>query len=125
MEAKEPIPSGYTPANLTVPHLRHFIMDRVENETDVSVLEQIYAIVAPKGTMSFIEKYNQAKSQTEQFCTDDIVEELEAEGYMIDKPYPMSDDVFDFEAAIRDDEHDDHAPQEWLKKMFPEIYAGA
>lgn len=39
--------------------------------------------------MSFEKKYANAKEQTEKYCTEELARELEAEGYMIDKPYPL------------------------------------
>lgn len=113
---------GYSTTNPIIPHLRHYILDRIEDETDVSVLEKIYAIISPKEA-SFKEQFAQAKSQTDEFCTPDLAAELEAEGYMINKPYPYGNSDFDIDAAIREDEVDGNAPQEWLAKMFPEVYA--
>lgn len=41
---------------------------------------------------------------------------------MIDKSYPTSSAHFDLEQAISEDEQDGNAPEEWLRKMFPELY---
>lgn len=122
MEAKEPIAAGYSATNPVLPHLRHYIMDRVESETDVSVLEQIYAIISPQEA-SFKERFSRAKAQTDEYCAPDLAEELEAECYMINKPYPLENDSLDIDAIIQADELDENAPQEWLEKMFPEVYA--
>ena len=122
MEIKEPMALGYSTTNPVIPHLRHYILNRIEDETDVSVLEKIYAIISPK-EVSFKEQFAQAKLQTEEFCTPDLAAELEADGYMINKPYPYDSSNFDIDAAVREDEVDGNAPQEWLAKMFPELYA--
>ena len=74
------------------------------------------------GSESMAQKIENAKRQTEKYCTKEIADELAAENYMIGKPAPDSG-VFDMEQAIADDEADEAAPEEWLKKMFPEVYA--
>ena len=123
MKVEEPVASGYTSAKSAVSHLRHYIMERVENETDVTTLEQIYSIISSRDSIPYREKYNQAKIQTEQYCTGDMVAELEAEGYMIGKERPYADGPTDIETLIAEDESDGNAPKEWLEKMFPEVYA--
>ena len=122
MEVKEPVAAAYATPNPVVPHLRHYIVDKVEAETDEDVLERILAIVSPHEA-SFKQRFNQAKTQTEKYCTPEVAAALEAEGFMINKPRPFEDEPFDVDAAIRDDERDDNAPREWLEKMFPEVYA--
>ncbi len=72
--------------------------------------------------MSFEKKYANDKEQTEKYCTEELARELEAEGYMIDKPYPFMDSSQDLEEVIKDDEKDENAPQEWITKMFPELH---
>lgn len=116
--------AGYASQNPVIPHLRNYIVDKVEAETDVDVLEQILAIVSPHEA-SFKERFNQAKVQTEKYCTPDVAAAMEADGFMINKPCPFEGESFDIEAAICDDEHDDNAPREWLEKMFPEVYVSA
>ena len=105
-----------------IPHLRSYIVEKVEQENDVAVLQRLYAVINAQSDGTYAEKFAQAKEQVEKYCTKEIAEELEAEGYMIGKPYPIDDDQFDFEQAIREDETDAEAPQEWLEKMFPELY---
>ena len=119
MKAKEPLLKSYK--NSIIPHLRNYIVDKVENEQDVGVLQQLYAVITPKDRESFAEKFTQAQKQTEQYCVPEIAAELESEGYMIGKPYPYDDEAFDFDQAIREDEADEVAPDEWVEKMFPEI----
>ena len=123
MKVEEPIASGDTPAKSAVSHLRHYIMERVETETDLAMLERIYSIISSRESLSFREKYSQAKIQTEKYCTSDMAAELEAEGYMIDKDFPYADEPLDIETLIAEDESDDNAPKEWIEKMFPEVYA--
>ena len=41
---------------------------------------------------------------------------------MIGKPYPFDDSNFDFDKAIKEDELDEVAPDEWVEKMFPELH---
>lgn len=122
MKAKEPMANASTASNVLIPHLRSNILEKVETENDLNVLEQVYAIVAASKS-SFTNKYYHAKEQTEHFCTSEVAEELEAEGYMIDKPYPYDDSCIDFNQLIEDDANDTNAPQEWVEKMFPELYA--
>ena len=71
---------------------------------------------------SFEQKLKNARRQTEKYCTKDIADELAADNYMIGKPFPDGG-AFDMEQAIADDAADEPAPDEWLKKMFPEVYA--
>lgn len=120
MKAKEPagISAG---VSTLLPHLRHRIVERVEEEKNLSVLEQIYSIIASGD--SFEEKYRLAKEQTERYCAPELAEQLEAEGYMIDKAYPYDDTQLDLDQLRREDAEDGDAPQEWLEKMFPELYA--
>ena len=63
MKAKEPLLKSYT--NSIIPHLRNYIVDKVENEQDVAVLQQLYAVITPKDSESFAEKFTQAQKQTE------------------------------------------------------------
>ena len=62
------------------------------------------------------------KEIAQKYCPEELAKELEAEGYMIDKPYPYMDSTQDLEEAIQDDEKDENAPQEWITKMFPELH---
>ena len=119
MKVKEPLLKSHS--NAMIPHLRSFIVEKVENEEDVDVLQQLYAVITPKSDKTYAEKFAQAKAQTERYCVPEIAEELENEGYMIGKPYPYDDDAFDFNQAIKEDEADDVAPDEWVEKMFPEV----
>ena len=120
MKAKEPV--GAYGGNMIVPHLRSFIVDKIEEESDVSVLEQVYALLYPSD-QSFRTKYLQAKEQTEKYCVPELARDLETEGYMINKPYPYEDSRIDFDRLVEEDANDGDAPQEWLEKMFPELYA--
>ncbi len=120
MEAKEPMIAPY--GNTIVPRLRSFIVDKIEEENRMSVLEKVYSIICSTDS-SFEEKYQQAKMQTEKYCPPELAKELEDEGYMIGKPYPDNDSHLDFDQLIEDDARDDDAPQEWVEKMFPELYA--
>ena len=81
----------------------------------------LYRNALKNGSESISQKIENAKRQTEKYCTKEIADELAAENYMIGKPAPCS--AFDMEQAIADDETDEPAPEEWLKKMFPEVYA--
>lgn len=120
MKAKEPIIRPYTSGNTIIPQLRSYLVDRVEMENDLEVLEQVYAVISASKS-SFADKYYQAKEQTERFCTPELAKELEAEGYMIDKPYPYDDFYSDLDNLIEEDESDSNAPQVWVDKMFPEL----
>ena len=122
MKVEEPAALGYATTNSVISHLRHQIVERVESETDVNVLEQIYSIINPKDT-SFEERFKRSKAMAEKYCTHDVAAELEAESFMINKPCPFANETFDADAAIREDERDENAPNEWLQKMFPEVYA--
>lgn len=122
MKVKEPMADTYTSGNMLIPQLRSNILSKVEEESNLNVLEQVYAIVAASKS-SFTEKYNHAKEQTERFCTPELAKELETEGYMIDKDYPYDDAHIDFNRLIEEDANDNNAPQEWVEKMFPELYA--
>lgn len=121
MKAEEPLRQSY--GNSMIPHLRNYIVDKVEKENDVEVLQRLYAIINTQSDETYYEKFVQAKEQTEKYCTKEMAEELEAEGFMIGKPYPIDDSKFDFDQAIKEDEMDAEAPQEWVEKMFPELYA--
>ena len=44
-------------------------------------------------------KFLEAKQQTEQYCTPEIAAELEADGFMIGKPFPYDDSLLDLEQA--------------------------
>ena len=68
-------------------------------------------------------KFLEAKQQTEQYCTPEIAAGLEADGFMIGKPFPFDDSLLDLEQAEQEDLENEPAPEEWLKKMFPEVYA--
>lgn len=81
----------------------------------------LYRNALKNDTEGISQKIENAKRQTEKYCTKEIADELAAENYMIGKPAP--DSAFDMEQAIADDEADEPAPEEWLKKMFPEVYA--
>ncbi len=81
----------------------------------------LYRNALKNGSESISQKIENTKRQTEKYCTKEIADELAAENYMIGKPAP--DSAFDIEQAIADDEADEPAPEEWLKKMFPEVYA--
>ena len=105
-----------------VPHLRNYIVEKVEKEDNIAVLQQIYSVISPESNETYAEKFAKAKIQTEQFCAPEIAETLEAEGYMIDKPYPFNDEFFDFDKVIEEDAKDEVAPQEWIDKMFPELH---
>ena len=120
MKAKDPMIVAH--GNMLIPNLRNFIVERVEEESNLSVLEQIYAILG-SSKQSFEDRYQKAKEQTEKYCVPEIAKEMEAEGYMIDKPYPFDDPDLDFDQLISEDAHDSDAPQKWVEKMFPELYA--
>lgn len=122
MKAKEPIASNYTQSNPIIPHLRNYIMEKLEDERDLNVLEKIYSIISPEDELSYEEKFAIAKEQTEQYCPIELARDLEAEGYMIDKPYPYEDEISDIDTIIKEDEEDVNAPEEWIRKMFPELY---
>ncbi|MBR1652903.1 MAG: hypothetical protein IJ692_05880 [Alloprevotella sp.] len=122
MKVEEPATSGYAAKNSVVLHLRQSIVERVESETDVNVLERIYSIIYPKDA-SYEERFRRQKAMAERYCTPEVAAELEAEGFMVGKACPSVGATFDAEAAIREDERDGNAPQEWLQKMFPEVYA--
>ena len=93
MKVKEPLLKSHS--NAMIPHLRSYIVEKVEKEKDMAVLQQLYAVITPKANETFAEKFTQAKEQTERYCTPEIAEELEDEGYMIGKPYPFNDEEFD------------------------------
>ena len=78
--------------------------------------------ISLEGEIPFKRKFAIAKEQTKKYCPEELAKELEAEGYMIDKPYPFMDSTQELEAVIRDDENDENAPQEWITKMFPELH---
>ena len=129
MKTKEPIVAKYN--NNLIPYLKSYIVDKLEEENNLDVLEKIYSIISPESKMSFEQKFALAKEQTEKadvdlsyavWDKDAVAKELEAEGYMIDKPYPFMDSTQDLEEAIQDDEKDENAPQEWITKMFPELH---
>lgn len=120
MKAEEPLLAGRS--NSLIPHLRNYIVEKVEKEEDVTILQQIYSVISPESEETYVEKFAKAKEQTEQFCVPEIAKALEAEGFMIDKPYPFDDDHFDFDKVIEEDERDEVAPREWVEKMFPELY---
>lgn len=120
MKTKEPIVAKYN--NNLIPYLKSYIVDKLEEENNLDVLEKIYSIISPESKMSFEQKFALAKEQTEKYCHEELAKELEAEGYMIDKPYPYMDSTQDLEEAILDDEKDENAPQEWITKMFPELH---
>ena len=122
MKAKEPIASNYTPSNPIIPHLRNYIMEKLEDERDLNVLEKIYSIISPEDELSYEEKFAIAKEQTKQYCPEELARELEAEGFMIDKPYPYEDELSYIDTVIKEDEEDVNAPEEWVRKMFPELY---
>lgn len=105
-----------------IPELRSFIVDRVSTLTDRNALQRICSIII-SNSESYEQKFLAAKQQTEQYCTPDIAAELEADGFMIGKPFPFDDSLFDLEQAEQEDLNDEPAPEEWLKKMFPEVYA--
>ena len=113
----------YTSGNSRlIPHLRNYIVDKVEKESHLEILEQMYAIIDTSSD-SFTEKYRRAKEQCERFCTPELARELEEEGYMIGKPDPNDDSNLDIDHLIEEDAQDDKAPQEWVEKMFPELYS--
>ena len=120
MEAKDPMIAVY--GNTMIPHLRSFIVDKIEEESRMSVLEQIYSIVCSSDG-SYKERFQQAKKQTEQYCTPELAKELEDEGFMIGKANVHDDSLPDFDRLIEDDAKDGDAPHEWVEKMFPELYA--
>ena len=121
MKAKEPMLAPY--GNNMIPHLRSYIVDKVEAESRLAVLEQIYTIIC-SSEYQYSDKYNQAKESTEKYCVTELAKELESEGYMIGKPYPCEDgSQLDLDQLIEDDAKDVDAPQEWVEKMFPELYA--
>lgn len=105
-----------------IPAMKHFIVDSVENLTDVYTLQRICAIII-SNSESYEQKFQAAKRQTEKYCPKEIAEELEADGFMIGKPFPFDDAVFDLEKAEKEDLEDEPVPEEWLQKMFPEVYA--
>ena len=61
------------------------------------------------------------KNLTEKYCPKELADELAADDYMIGKPFPYEE--FDLEKAIIEDESDEPAPEEWVQKMFPKVYA--
>lgn len=86
-------------------------------------MEQIYSIISSSENQ-YADKYNQAKESTEKYCVPELAKELECEGYMIGKPYPYEDgSQLDLDQLIGYDAKDNDAPQEWVEKMFPELYA--
>ena len=120
MKTKEPTVTKYN--DNFIPYLKNYIVDKLEEENNLDVLEKIYSIISPESELSFERKFAIAKEQTEKYCPKELAKELEAEGYMIDKPYPYKDSSQDLEEAIRDDEKDENAPQEWINIMFPELH---
>ena len=62
-----------------------------------------------------------AKSLTEKYCPKELADQLATDDYMIGKPFPYEE--FDLEKAIAEDENDELAPNEWVQKMFPKVYA--
>ena len=120
MKAKEPMIVARR--DMLIPNLRNYIVERVETESNLSILEQIYAVL-DSSKQSFEDRFKRAREQTEKYCVPEIAEEMEQEGYMIEKPYPCDDLHIDFDKLIKEDAHDDDAPQEWVEKMFPELYA--
>lgn len=120
MKAEEPLLHSHN--NPMIPHLRSYIVDKVENENDITVLQRLYAVITLQSDETYEEKFAQAKEQTEKYCAEEIAQELEAGGYMLGKPYPIDDSNFDFDQAIREDELDEEAPDEWVEKMFPELH---
>lgn len=120
MKAEEPLLHSHN--NPMISHLRSYIVDKVENENDITVLQRLYAVITPQSDETYAERFAQAKEQTEKYCAEEIAKELEAEGYMIGKPYPFDDSNFDFDKAIKEDELDEVAPDEWVEKMFPELH---
>ena len=105
-----------------IPALRSFIVDKVSTLTDRNTLQRIYSIII-SNSENYERKFLEAKQQTEQYCTPEIAAELEADGFMIGKSFPFDDSLFDLEQAEQEDLEDEPAPEEWLKKMFPEVYA--
>ena len=77
MKVKEPLLKSHS--NAMIPHLRSYIVEKVEKEKDMAVLQQLYAVITPKANETFAEKFTQAKEQTERYCTPEIAEELEDE----------------------------------------------
>ena len=69
------------------------------------------------------EKFQKAKEQTQNYCFPELAKELEDEGYMIGKTNPYDDSQLNFDQLIEDDARDGDAPDEWIEKMFPELYA--
>ena len=68
MKAKEPLLKSYT--NSIIPHLRNYIVDKVENEQDVAVLQQLYAVITPKDSESFCRKiYSSPKTDRTVLCS--------------------------------------------------------
>ena len=120
MKAKEPL--AVVNGSSIIPHLRTYIVDKVEDETNLAVLQQLYAIVSRDDKEAYADKFAKTKAQTEQYCVPALADELEAEGFMFGKPYPFDDVPFDIEQAIADDAKDEPAPKEWLDKMFPELH---
>lgn len=84
MKTKEPIVAKYN--NNLIPYLKSYIVDKLEEENNLDVLEKIYSIISPESKMSFEQKFALAKEQTEKYCPEELAKELEAEGFMIDKP---------------------------------------
>lgn len=122
MKVEEPMLKRHTSRSALIPHLRSYIVNKVETEDDMAILQRLYSVVSPDADETYEEQFAKAKRQTEQYCVPEIAEELESEGYMIGKPYPYDDEHFDFDQAIKDDAHDGLAPQEWVDKMFPELH---
>lgn len=100
-----------------IPALKSFIVDNVAKLTDVRILQRICAIIL-SNSESYEQKFLAAKHQTEKYCPKEIAEELEAEGFMIGKPFPLDKAVFDLETAEKEDLEDEPVPEEWLQKMF-------
>ncbi|MBP5504115.1 MAG: hypothetical protein J6Y24_15150 [Bacteroidales bacterium] len=105
-----------------IPTLKNFIVDNVEKVSDVYTLQRICAIII-SNSETYEQKFRSAKLQTEKYCPKELAEELEAEGFMIGKPFPVDNAIYDLQIAEKEDSEDEPVPEEWLQKMFPEVYA--
>ena len=105
-----------------IPTLKSFIGDNVEKVSDVYTLQRICSIIITNSE-SYEQKLRSAKLQTEKYCPKEIADELEAEGFMIGKPFPFDSAIYDLQIAEKEDSEDEPVPEEWLQKMFPEVYA--
>ncbi|MDD6002773.1 MAG: hypothetical protein PUC50_11340 [Bacteroidales bacterium] len=112
----------YSSNPIGIPALKNFIVNNVENISDINALQRIYAIII-SNSESYEQKFKAAKLQTDLFCPKEIAQELEAGGYMINKPFPFDEAAYNLDLAEKEDLEDEPAPEEWLQKMFPEVYA--